>query len=272
MGACLTHPLQSVGSRMRFSLLLLVAGIAPAAAGQARVITPRGDPSVRSDTIYALAVKPADHPDEPFVYLLDDGVIRLEADGRSTRTYRQVVQVLQQDAVEDWAEQSFSYEPGHQRLTVNWIRVLGADGKLISDKPAIAQDADVPAAMGDPVYTDQKVRRISLSGVAPNTLVDDSYTIEELKPYRPGDCFATWSTTTGSFTRRSRYVLDVPAQMTPLLVERNLITPRHTATAHGRTVYTWAANDVARVKSELFAADSNGVYMAVNASTPGTWQ
>ena len=256
---------------MRCIPLLLLCSLATAALAQAPVITPKGDPSVGSDSIYRLAVKAADHPDEPFVYLLDDGVVRYEADGRSTQTYRQVVQILTQDAVDQWAEQRFSYEPGHQRLTVNWIRVIRPNGEVVSAKPSMAQDADVPATMGDPVYADQKVRRFSLSGVAPGTIVDYSYTLEELKPYRPGDFFATWAITTGRFTRRSRYIVDVPEGLKPIIVERNLASPRHTTTAHGRRVYMWTAQDVPRIKGEPFAADSNDVMMSVDIAAPTNW-
>src|SRR5690349_23355239 len=147
--------------------------------GQAPRITPDGDPSVRSDTIYRLAVNPATRAGEDAVLLLDDGVVRYELNGTGSATYRQVVQLLTPQAVEDYAEQQFSYSPGHQRLTVNWIRVLRADGTVLSDAPQQVQDADVPAALGDPVYSDTKVRRYSLSGVAAGVIVDWSYTLEE---------------------------------------------------------------------------------------------
>src|SRR6266516_1276604 len=65
------------------SLALLLAMAAPALA-QAPRITPVGDPTVRNDTIDRLAVNPADHPDDDYIYLLDDGVVRLE-DRKSTR-------------------------------------------------------------------------------------------------------------------------------------------------------------------------------------------
>ena len=87
-------------------------------------VTPAGDPSVKSDTIYKLAVKPADYADQPYVYLLDDGIVSFEADGSGTRTYRQVIQILTPEAVARYAEQELSYSPGHQRLTVNWMRAL----------------------------------------------------------------------------------------------------------------------------------------------------
>ena len=134
------------------------------ALAQAPVTTPAGDPSVRNDTLYRLAVNPREHPNESVVVLLDDGVVRYEADGTGTKTYRQVTQILTPDAIPDYAEHEFSYSPGHQRLTVNWIRVLRPDGSVISEAPGQVQDADVPATMGDPVYTDTKVRRYSLSG------------------------------------------------------------------------------------------------------------
>jgi len=116
------------------SLVLLLTLTAPALA-QAPRITPAGDPTVKDDTIYRLAVNPADHADDDYVYLLDDGVVRLEADGRGSRTYRQVVQIFTREAAETWGEQSFSYVSGRERLTLNWVRVVKPTGEVISARP-----------------------------------------------------------------------------------------------------------------------------------------
>ncbi|HET7584020.1 MAG TPA: DUF3857 and transglutaminase domain-containing protein [Gemmatimonadaceae bacterium] len=240
-------------------------------AAQAPHITPQGDPSVRNDTIYALAVNPADYPDKSAAYLLDDGVVRREMDGSGSETYRQVVQILKDAAVENWAEMSFSYAPEHQRLTINWIRVVKPDGTVVSAEPTHVQDADVPASISNPVYVNRKVKRVTLAGVAVGTLVDYSYTLEELKPYLRGDFSDSWSVTTGLPTRRSRFVLDVPAAMKPRIVERNLTFKRVTKESNGRRVYTWATSDVPVVKPQLFAADSNGVYMSLSISAPIVW-
>ena len=77
---------------------LLLLAVATALPAQAPKITQQGDPTVKSDTIYKLAVQAADHPEEEVVYLLDDGVVRLEADGRGTQTFRQIVQILNERA------------------------------------------------------------------------------------------------------------------------------------------------------------------------------
>jgi transglutaminase-like putative cysteine protease len=252
--------------------LLLTTVLATPVWAQAPVITPAGDPSVRNDTIYQLAVNPAEHPAETVVLLLDDGVVRYEANGTGVKTYRQVTQILSPDAVSDYAEHEFSYAPGHQRLTVNWIRVVRPDGRVVSDAPTQVQEADVPATLGDPVYTDAKVRRFSLSGVAPGTIVDWSYTVEEKRPFLPGDFSASWSVHTGRLTRRSRYVVDLPASMRPHLLERNLTFRRQETVARGRRTYVWATQDVPRVNAEEFMADSNGVFMSIDLAAPLQWE
>jgi hypothetical protein len=262
--------MRCVARRSRVWAILLF--LLPAAGqAQAPVITPAGDPSIRNDSVYALAVDPAKHAGEPYVLLLDDGVVRYEADGRGTRTYRQVTQILTQDAVSRFAEHAFSYAPGHQRLTVNWIRVVRPDGTLVSDTPPHVQDADVPASMGDPVYTDEKVRRYSLSGVGPGTIVDWSYTLEELKPPLAGDFILPWSVHNPQLTRWSRYIVDLPATVHPHVLERNLTFNSRTVTTNGRRITTWETRSVAPVEPEEFASDSNGVYMTITITGPITW-
>jgi len=249
-------------------LALLVAG--PVLA-QAPRITPAGDPSVRNDTLYRLVVNPADYPDDDYVFLLDDGVVKFEADGRGSRTYRQIVQVLTQDGAEAWGEQSFSYSGGSERLTVNWIRVLKPNGEVVSARPSHEQESLAPVALEAPVYSDEKVRRVTLSGVAPGTLVDWSYTVERLKPLVAGDYYTGWRVTTGRLTRRSRFIVDVPASVTPRIKEENVRFPRRTVEAKGRRVYTWATADVQKIESELFAASPNTLSVHIDVSAPMTW-
>ncbi len=256
----------------RPALLATLLCLAPASLhAQAPTITPKGDPSVRSDTIYKLVGDSASYPEEQVLVLLDDGVIRLEADGRGTRTFRSVVQILRESAVEGYQEHSLSWVPARQKLTVNWFKVIGPDGKVISDKPAQIQDSDVPADMVDPVYSEERIRRLSLAGVAVGTIVDYSYTIEDTKPFPPDDHYGWWGVSMGASVRRSRLILDVPASVTPNLLEKNLNFKRTESTAKGRRVYTWATADIARVKPELYAADSNDVYMSVSYALPRTW-
>jgi transglutaminase-like putative cysteine protease len=242
---------------------------------QAPLITPAGDPSVRSDTLYRLAAEARTRygtdPGIPYAYLLDDGVVRLDAEGRGTRTYRQVVYVLQKEGVETWAEMTFAYQPAHQKLTVNWIKVLREDGTVISEKPSICQESDVPADADAPVYIERKVQRCSLSQVAPGTIIDFSSTLDELKPTRPGDFSLSWRITPGRPTLRSRYVVDLPATLRPAIVEENLPNPVRLTKKDGRVIRTWTANDLSPIDAEPLAADSNNVIATVSVTSGTSW-
>jgi transglutaminase-like putative cysteine protease len=257
---------------MRWCLFVAAAPwLAAPLLAQAPVITPAGDPSVRSDTIYRLAVSPADHPDESFVFLLDDGVVVHEADGRGRSTYRQVIQILTREAAERWGEHTFSYVDKRERLTVNWVRVVGLDGKVISDGPTHEQETSAPVPMQYPVYTDTKIRRVTLGGVAPGTIVDFSYTTEVLEPVMPKSFGNSWSVTTGTAVRRSRLIVDVPASLTPRIQERNVRFSRETHTERGRRVHVWATRDVPVNDPEPFAAWPNDLDVSVTVGSPITW-
>jgi len=251
-----------------YALLGLAGGVA---AAQAPRITPAGDPSVRADTIYQLAVDPGQHPGEDFVYLLDDGVLRFEADGRASRTYRQVVQVLSKEGAERWGEQTFGYSADREKLTVNWIRVLSLDGKVIAEGPTHEQESLAPVALEAPVYSDSKIRRVTIGGIAPGTLLDFSWTTEQFKPVLPGDFYSGWRVTTGRLVRRSRFVVDVPELLTPRLREENWRFPRQETTRGGRRTYVWAPADVPPVDGEPYAATPNSVYVGITVAGRIGW-
>ena len=254
------------------ALIVGAACSARLAGAQSPRITPKGDPSIRNDSIYSLVVRPRDYPGQPFVYLFEDGVVQFEEDGRAKRTYRLVIQILNQQAAEQWGEKTFSYTTGRQRLTVNWIRVLHLNGQVISDKPAHEQESIAPVAQEAPIYSDTRVRQYTLSGVAPNTIVDFSYTIEDTKPVVPGDFYQPWYIGTGHVTRRSRFILDVPGSLTPRIQERNIHFARRVTESHGRRVYVWSTTDVPRPEPEPFAPDTHPLYPQVSVAAQAWWK
>jgi transglutaminase-like putative cysteine protease len=257
--------------RTTLSLAIALAALGASSAGaQAPRVTPAGDPSVKSDSIYALAVKPSDYADQPYVYLLDDGIVKLEADGTGTSTYRQIVQILTPEAAEQWGERSFGYSTDREKLTLNWARVLRPDGSVITGKPVHEQESLAPVAMEAPVYSDEKLHRISLGGIAPGTIVDYSYTVQTLKPIIPRDFLTAWRVSTGRLTRRSRLIVDVPESLEPRIEEHHLSFARKEVTAGGRRIYTWARTDVPKPELEPLAPDSSYGESLVIAA-PITW-
>jgi hypothetical protein len=260
-------------SRYAPAAIALACTIAVRVDAQAPDITAAGDPSIASDTIYKLAVDSTAYPEQSTVLLLDDGVFKIEKDGRSRRTYRQVIQILRERAVKGYEERQFSYEPDREHFSINWVRVLKPNGEVISSAPAHTQESDLPASMVNPVYVHQRAVRMSLTGVAPGTLVDVSWTSEASSPYRQGDFHEDWTVTAGTTVRRSRFLVDVPKETDLRITEHHLNFARQETVAGKRKVYTWVTRDVKWIKPEMFSppADSDDLSMSVSIATPASW-
>lgn len=228
-------------------------------------------PAQPSDSIVKLAADPSIQQSTALVTLLDELELRVEADGRSTRRRRQVFFMRTDAAARSRAEQSFGFSPSHQSFALNWVRVLKPTGEVVSNKPAQEQDADVPAAMRNPVYQDQKIRRLSLAGLAAGTILDISFTLEEKAPFRVGDFYETRFVNSPLDVVRFRYVLDAPESLAPHVLENNLNIKRTEAVANGRRLTTWVANNLPHVVGEAFMADSNGVVQSIVVASPGSW-
>ncbi len=223
------------------------------------------------DSLYSLTVNPADHPDLAYVWLLDEGKYSLEPDGRTKNTTRQVVQILKPEGAEAYRERRFTWNPEHQKLTVNWMRVVKPNGEVISEKPEQVQDSDVPAEMGVPMYTAAKIKRMSLSGLEPGTILDFSVTTETDASMMPGEFFVSWRVATPTYVVRSNLEVDAPTSMNPRINERNLSFKRTEKTESGRRYYTWRTANVSRFKGEPYAPDSALQGMTVSVSPSFSW-
>ncbi len=138
--------------------------------------------------------------------------------------------------------------------------------------PAQVQESDVPAPVSaSPVYNDQKIVRMSLSGVAAGTILDVDFTLEERKPALKGDFNQSYIFTPGSSIEHAAFVVDVPSSVTPVIKEQNLDFKRVSRNVGGRTIYSWTRLHTPKVQPEPFAADSNGVVMEVRVGGPISW-
>lgn len=251
-------------------IALLFASSAPCSAQAIKV--PSVAPTLADDSLYRLAVDPATHEGELTHPIMEATTVTVENDGRVLKTFRRVIQVLTDAGASHLREQQFGYVPGHQSFEVHWLRVVRPDGSVVSAAPTQIQESDVPAAVStSPVYSDQKIVRMSLSGVAAGTILDVEFTVEERKPALRNDFTLTYVFTPSVSIERARLVLDVPSSMKPLIREENLDFRRVMSTSNGRTRYSWSRDTTPKIRPEPFASDSNGVVMRVRVGGPLSW-
>jgi transglutaminase-like putative cysteine protease len=253
------------------SIVLFLAVACGSLRAQVPARPPAGQSPRQADSIYALRVDPADYPGQDWVMLLDDGVVRLERDGRSTYTLRQVVQILTADGVEDWGEQSLWYTPERERARINWMRVLDRDGKILRDGPAHQQESAPQVEPGAPVYSDRRAIQATAGGLAPGTLIDYSFTREIVRPWLTGDVLYRWYLNGLSPIRRSRFTLDTPGDLEVRVVETNLRAAATDTIAGGRRIRTWAVADIPAVEDEQFAGTPNDVVAKISVAGNLSW-
>jgi hypothetical protein len=244
------NPLEAAVSQ-RPALFLLLLCCAPA---RAQTTPP--------DSIHALRVDPASYPGQDYVLLLEDGVVRIEADGRSTYRLRQVAQILTPEGADLWGELSLWHTPARQRVTIEWARVIGPDGTVVQDGPAHVQETAPPVEPGVPVYSDRRARQATLGGVAPGSIVDYSYTVQTYRPWLAGDFHFGWNVNGWAPVRRSRFTLDAPSDSVVRVVERNVPAATESV-ADGRRRRTWTAAEVPGFRSEPYAGTPNDVAMSI---------
>lgn len=257
------------------ALLTLIAAssvVAPAVLAQvpARSSTER-KPSLPSDSIVAWAADTSRSGTLGLAVLLDAMDARIEPDGTGTRTMRSVVHVLQQSVVNNLSERRFSWQPSRQDLTIDWIRVLRPDGTVVSDAPSTDQTADATANMQNPMYVDSRTRRMSLSGVAPNTIVDIQYTITDRAPWRAGDFLLGWSFSPTAPTRVSQLRVSAPESWAPFIQENNLTFRRRERVKDGRRIYEWRTTQPRVVRPAPYAPSTDDVRMSVALAAPEPW-
>ncbi len=262
-----------MGLTQRFALAVVALLFATSSPGIAQGIkVPSVAPTPADDSLYRLVVDPATHEGETTHPIADLATVTVESDGRVLKTFRRVIQVLTDAGASQLREQQFGYVPGHQSFDVHWIRVVRPNGSVISAAPTQIQESDVPAPVStSPIYSDQKVVRMSLSGIAVGTILDVEFTVEERKPVLKDDFAQTYVFTPGVSIGRARLVLDVPSSMKPLIREENLDFKHIMHTSGGRTRYMWSRDTTPKVRPEPFASDSNGVVMRVRIGGPLSW-
>ena len=224
------------------------------------------------DSIYRLAVDSLDYPEDDYVLLFDDGVLVYEADGRGRETYRQIIQVLTRDGARSMGERSYSYLKGREGLTVDWIRVVTPEGELIADGPSHQQESTARVSTDYPVYTDRVVKRLSVGGLEPGTILDVSYTREILEPPLKGDFSSSWRVNPPVPTLRSRLILDVPDSLRPHIREDNLNFERRELVRGARRIYIWATAEVERWEPEPFTGWPDNGSMTIRISGPLGWE
>lgn len=223
------------------------------------------------EAVLALAVDPAEHRGEDYVYLLQDGHLSVEANGHTSYTYRQVVQILTDEGASQFGQFSLPYDPVQQDMSIDWMRVY-RDGRLVSEGAEHQQEAAPSVDQNAPIYSDVRMVQGSIAGVRPGAILDMSTTTVTSRPRVPGDYWFVWNLNGLDRIVRSRFVVDRPESVSVRIREHGEGVASATTTEDGRRVTTWTTEDADPIEVELFAGFPNDVVQYVSVSGATSWE
>src|SRR5688572_29108425 len=127
-----------------------------------------------------------DHARQSYVIERLHRSIRFENDGTNRGTIALRVRIQTAAALTGWGQLTFGYSSGNQRLDVDRVTVLKANGDTITAPASAIQDLTGPVAQQAPMYSDLRQKVVTVPGVQAGDTLEYQITWTTHTPYAPG--------------------------------------------------------------------------------------
>ncbi len=169
------------------------------------------------------AAQKVDAKDLNILYLLDEETISFEPDGRAKSVFRAIEYIVTEDGVEGAGTASAAWAPWYDDKPVITARVITKDGTVHTlDPKAITEST---AEKEQDMFSDQRVLRAPLPGVAAGAIVERVITFEGRSPIAGGGKYGLFLFGGNVPFERQRLVLDADASSAPRIVNKSGFEP-----------------------------------------------
>ncbi|HKS95146.1 MAG TPA: DUF3857 domain-containing protein, partial [Terriglobia bacterium] len=198
------------------------------------------------------ATKPGAKPDysqEPYVIESMRTKYRFENDGTGSRQTDIRVKVQNEAGLEQLGQIVIGYSSASERVDVNYVRVIKADGSKVTAGPEAIQDLSSPVAQVAPVYTDFRQKHITVPGLRPGETLEYSYTTVFQTPLAAGQFWAEYDFNNTSIVLDEQLDINIPRARTVKLKVKPAYPPKITDEGDRRD-YHWASSHLVAETSE----------------------
>ncbi len=193
--------------------------------------------------------KPADYSTEAFVFELWHTRVRFEADGTSRQESQAVVKVQSDAGVQQLGEQNIGYNSANQKVQIEYVRVRKADGSVVTAGADAVQDMNTSLAQEAPVYTDYRVKHVSVPGLRPGDTLEYKVVTLTETPLAPGNFWFDYEFEKTAIVLDERLELDVPKSRAIHLKTQSGWDPVITEQGE-RKIYSWTNKNLQRPSEE----------------------
>ena len=130
--------------------------------------------------------KPPDYTKEPFIIEQLKTVQHFENDGTGTRRTIARIKVQNEGGVQALGQLVLGYNSANEKMSVDAVRVLKADGSVVTATADAVQDLSAPIEREAPVYTDFRQKHITVPGLRPGETLEYEITTTITTPLAAG--------------------------------------------------------------------------------------
>ena len=165
---------------------------------------------------------------------------RFEGDGTGRHEARVRVKIQSAAGVERFGQLVFSYNSANEKLDMDFVRVLKADGTVVNATPSDIQDLTAPVTREAPVYTDARQKHITVRGLRPGDVLEYQMAWITHTALAPNHFWVEHNfITTGSIVLNNELTMDLPAASKVKLKTQPGFDPPTIKEENDRRIYAW---------------------------------
>src|SRR3984885_13039213 len=186
-----------------------------------------------------------DYSQEAFVVEQYRSLYRFENDGTGRKETIARIRVQSEAGVQQWGQIQVGYNSANERVEIPYVRVIKADGSIVKAGDDAVQDLSAPLEQQAPVYTDYRVKHITVPGLRPGEVLEYRLVTVIHTPLAPGEFWTDYDFDKSNIDLDEEVDVDVPARR-PLKLKTKAGMDPKISEQDGRRLYHWTNSHLER--------------------------
>ena len=146
---------------------------------------------------------------------------------------------------QQWGQIQVGYNSANERVEIPYVRVIKADGTVVKAGDDAVQDLSAPLEQQAPVYTDYRVKHITVPGLRPGEVLEYRVVTVIHTPLAPGEFWTDYDFDKTNIDLDEEVDVDVPASRPLKLKTKPGMDPK-ISDQDGRRLYHWTNTHLQR--------------------------
>jgi tetratricopeptide (TPR) repeat protein len=186
-----------------------------------------------------------DYSQEAFVIEQYKSLYHFENDGTGRKETIARIRVQSEAGVQQWGQIQVGYNSANERVEMDYVRVIKADGSIVKAGDDAMQDLSAPLEQQAPVYTDYRQKHITVPGLRPGEVLEYHIVTIIHTAIAPGQFWADYEFDKTSIDLDEEVEINVPADRPLKLKNKSGMDPK-ISEEKGRRTYHWTNTHLER--------------------------